>query len=183
MSFWKKKDNLIITGCVVGFFVGLAVWVDYCCVRAAFFSPASSSPLEVSFVDGNDKTMTLSQFKGKPTIVNIWATWCPVCVKKMGTLNRFAEKFKAQGGEVVSVSQDRGGIPVVRAYLDRNSYNNLDPYVDSSGQLLGAFGGRGLPTAIFLDAQGKELGRLEGGLDWESEELKRLIESYYGIRI
>lgn len=182
MSFWKKKDNLIISACVVAFFMGLAVWYDYCCVRAALFSPASS-PLEVTFVDGNDKSVTLSQFKGKPTIVNIWATWCPVCVKKMGTLNRFAEKFKAQGGEVISVSQDRGGIPVVRAYLDRNNYTNLPLYVDTSSQLLGAFGGRGLPTAIFLDAQGKEVGRLEGGLDWESDEVKRLIELYYGIRI
>lgn len=184
MSFWKKKDNLIITGFVVFFFIGLAVWYDYCCVRAAFFSAApSANAFEVPFLDENDKELNLSQFKGKPLVVSIWATWCPVCVKKMGTLNRFAEKFQAKGGAVLAVSQDRGGTSDVKAYYTRNGYNNLPIYIDSSGYLLNAFGGRGLPTAIFIDAQGKEVGRLEGGVDWESDEINQLINHYFGIKL
>ncbi len=184
MSFWKKKDNLVITGFVVLFFVGLGFWFDLCCVRAAFFPVNSSmSAFEIPFVDENQNQLTIDEFKGKPLVVNIWATWCPVCVKKMASLNRFAEKFKAQGGQVLAISQDRGGLSTVRAYYARNGYNNLPIYIDSTGHLLDAFGGRGLPTSIFIDAQGKEVGRIEGGVDWESPEMDSRVETYFGIKM
>ena len=184
MSFWKKKDNLIITGFVALFFIGLGTWYDWGCVRAAFFPAAAPmSAVEVPFVDQNQNQLTLSEFVGKPLVVNIWATWCPVCVKKMGGLNRFAQKFKEKGGEVLAISQDRGGITAIRAFYARNGYTNLPIYIDAAGHLLDAFGGRGLPTSVFIDAQGKEVGRIEGGLDWESDEMNSRIESYFGINM
>lgn len=183
MSFWKKKDNLIITGFVVLFFVGLAVWFDLCCVRAAFFSSSSANAFEVSFVDQNQQQLTLNQFKGKPVIINFWATWCPLCVKKMGGLNNFAEKFQAQGGQVLAISQDKGGISKVRAFYTRNGYNNLGIYLDATGHLLQAFGVKGLPTSIFIDAQGTEVGRLQGGFDWEGAKVSQMVTDYFGIRL
>ncbi len=184
MAFWKKKDNLIITGCVVLFFVGLTVWFDLCCVRAALLpSNSSMSAFQVPFLNEDQKQLTLDQFKGKPLIVNIWATWCPVCVKKMGSLNRFAGKFQAKGGQVLAISQDSGGLSTVRSFYTRNGYNNLAIYIDASGRLLDAFGGRGLPTSIFIDAQGKEVGRIEGGFDWEGSEMNGLLEQYFGIKL
>ncbi|HUX80653.1 MAG TPA: TlpA disulfide reductase family protein [Alphaproteobacteria bacterium] len=181
MSFWKKKDNLIISAFVVAFFVGLGVWYDLCCVRAAFFPAASSmSALEVPFVDQNQNQLTISEFVGKPLVVNLWATWCPSCVKKMGGFNRFAQKFQEKGGEVLNISQDRGGVSTVRAFYARNGYT-FPIYIEATGHLLDAFGGRGLPTSVFIDAQGKEVGRIEGGLDWEGEEMSRRIEDYFGI--
>ncbi len=156
MSFWKKKDNLIITGFVVLFFVGLGTWCNMGCVRAAFFPSATpTSAFEVPFLDQNQNQLTLSKFIGKPLVVNIWATWCPVCVKKMGGLNRFAQKFKEKGGEVLAISQDRGGITAIRAFYARNGYTNLPIYIEAEGRLLEAFGGRGLPTSIFIDKQGR----------------------------
>ena len=49
----------------------------------------SGPPVMIDIKEESD----LDQFKGKPLIVNFWATWCPVCVKKMGTLNNFSKKF------------------------------------------------------------------------------------------
>lgn len=184
MSFWKKKDNLIISGFVILFFIGLAVWYDFCCVRAAFFrSQPIANAYEIPFVDRDQKQLTLSQFKGKPLVVNFWATWCPVCVKKMGSLNNFAQKFQEKGGQVLAISQDRGGLSKVRAYYARNEYKDLEIYLDTSGYLMDAFGARGLPTSVFIDAQGKEVGRIEGGFDWESSEAKELVEEYFGIQL
>ena len=184
MSFWKKKDNLVITGFVVLFFAGLAVWFDLCCVRAAFFPVSSSgNAFEISFLNENQEQLTLDQFKGKPLVVNFWATWCPVCVKKMGTLNNFAKKFKEADGQVLAISQDKGGISTIRSYYARHGYKNLDIYIESMGHLMNSLGVRGLPTSIFIDAQGKEVGRLEGGVDWESSEIDGLIEKYFGIKL
>lgn len=184
MSFWKKKDNLIITSLVALFFVGLVYWYDLCSVRAAF-PPFSSTPptvAQIPFIDVNQKLVTLDQFKGKPLIINLWATWCPVCVKKMGTLNTFAKRFQDQGGQVITISQDNG-LDTVKAYFARHGYKNLPIYLDNSGQLMGALGGSGLPTSIFIDADGKELGRIAGGIDWESAPVHDMISKYYGIKV
>ena len=181
MSFWKKKDNLIITGFVVVFFVGLAVWLDLCCVNAAFFSSNSANPYQVTFVDKDQNSMTLNDFKGKPLVVNIWATWCPVCIKKMGGLHRFAEKFEAAGGQVLNISQDHS-VGVVRAFYARQDYR-FPIYLDNTGQLLDAFDGTGLPTTIFISAQGQEVGRIRGGFDWDSSEAAELVQSYFGLKI
>lgn len=184
MSFWKKKDNIIIVGFVLAFFVGLGVWYDRCCVGTALYPGNSSgNAFEIPFTDQHQKQQTLSQFKGKPLIVNFWATWCPSCVKRMGTLNRFAEKFQAAGGEVLAISQDNGGLSAVRAYYARNEYRNLPIYIEASGLLSGTFGIRGLPSTIFIDAQGKEVGRLEGAVDWDSNEVQDLVNQYFGMNI
>lgn len=184
MTFWKKKDNLIITGCVVLFFAGLAIWFDFCCVRASFFSESgSTSAFQLPFVDKDQKKLTLNDFKGKPLVVNFWATWCPLCVKKMPSFNRFAGKFQEKGGKVLAISQDRGGISKVRAYFTRNSFQNLDIYIEATGKLLSAFGGRGLPTTVFIDAQGNEVGRVTGGIDWDGAAGDDLIEKYFGINL
>jgi thiol-disulfide isomerase/thioredoxin len=180
MSFWKKKDNLIIIGFVVAFFIGLGIWYE-----GVPFSPgsASANPFEIPFVNQAQKPITLKEFKGKPLVLNFWATWCGVCVKKMGTLNRFAAKFQAMGGEVIAVSQDRGGLSIVQSYYTRNDYKNLAIYLEPSGQLANAFGVQGFPTSIFIDAQGKEVGRIAGGVDWESSDVNELIKQYFGLDI
>lgn len=180
MSFWKKKDNLFITGFVLAFFVGLGVWYG----GAPFLSnSASANAFDIPFVNEKQQQISLKEFKGKPVVLNFWATWCSVCVKKMGTLNRFAGKFQAKGGQVVAVSQDRGGIPTIRSYYTRNGYNNLAMYLEPSGQLANAFGVNGFPTTIFIDAQGKEIGRLVGGVDWESNEVTELVNQYFGMDV
>lgn len=180
MSFWKKKDNLIITGVVAAFFIGLLVWYKGNPITP---NSASANPFEMPFITKDQQQVNLNSFKGKPLIVNFWATWCSVCVKKMGTLNRFAEKFQAKGGQIVAISQDRGGIPVVESYFQRNGYNNLAIYLEPSGALGQALNVQGYPTTIFVDAQGNEIGRVAGGIDWESSEIQELIKQYYGIDV
>ncbi|MBX9786407.1 MAG: TlpA family protein disulfide reductase [Alphaproteobacteria bacterium] len=181
MSFWKKKDNLIITGFVVLFFAGLGIWLDLCCVNAAFYSSSTSSPSQVPFTDKDDNALTLSSFQGKPLVVNMWATWCPSCVKKMGSFHRFAEKFEAAGGQVLNISQDKNVGPV-RAYYARNAYH-FPIYLDKTGQLLDAFNGTGLPTTIFIDSSGQEVGRIRGGFDWDSAEATALVQKYFGLTL
>ncbi|MBY0293662.1 MAG: TlpA family protein disulfide reductase [Alphaproteobacteria bacterium] len=184
MSFWKKKDNLVITGFVVVFFIGLLSWSDLRWISAAISSTNSSmSGVDFPFIDQNQAEHTLSEFKGKPVIVSFWATWCPSCVKKMGSLDSFAKKFQEKGGEVLAISQDQGGISTIKSFYARRGYKNLPIYIESTGRLLNAFGARGLPTAIFIDAQGKEVGRIEGGLDWESSEFNNMITQYFGINL
>ena len=176
MSFWKKKDNLIITGFVVLFFAGLTVWLDLCCVNAAFYSSsATASPSQVPFVDKDENAQTLSNFQGTPLIVNMWATWCPVCLKKMAGFHRFTEKFEAAGGKVLNISQDRSAGPCVP--IMRVATFVFPVYLDTTGQLLDAFNGTGLPTTVFISSSGQEVGRIRGGFDWDSAEAQPVCKN------
>ncbi|HCC25496.1 MAG TPA: TlpA family protein disulfide reductase, partial [Holosporales bacterium] len=134
-----------------------------------------------TFIDKDQQSHTLKDFKGKPLVVNIWATWCPVCVKKMGGFHSFAEKFEAAGGQVLNISQDNS-MGAVRAFYARQGYN-FPIYLDNTGQLLDAFNGTGLPTSIFINAQGQEVGRIRGGFDWDSSEAASRVQEYFGLKI
>lgn len=181
MSFWKKKDNLIISGFVVLFFAGLAVWLDLCCVNAAFYSSSTLNPSQIPFIDKDENALTLDSFQGKPLVINMWATWCPVCIKKMGSFHRFTEKFEAAGGKVLNISEDKSINPV-RAYYVRSDFH-FPIYLDTTGQLLDALNGTGLPTTIFIDSSGKEVGRIRGGFDWDSTEATALVKKYFGLTL
>jgi thiol-disulfide isomerase/thioredoxin len=181
MSFWKKKDNLIITGFVAVFFVGLTYWYDLCPLRAAYQN-GSVDPLSIPFVDQNQKPHTLKEFQG-PMIINFWATWCPVCVKRMGSLNTFAKKFQEKGGQILTISED-SSFGIVKSYFARHQYTNLTSnYLDSDGKLMHALGASGLPTFIFIDAKGKEVARVSGGIDWESHEVRQMVKKHFDIDI
>jgi len=182
MQFWKKKDNLIIAGCVGLFFVMLLFCHDLSCVRAAF--PGGGSPaLHVSFLDKSGKPHTLAEFKGKPVIVNFWATWCPSCVQEMDSMNAFAKKFAAKGGRLVAISEDNGGSLTVQGFYTRHGYNNLPVYLDNNGALSSAFAASGLPTSILIDARGNEVARFSGAIDWEGPKMQELVRKHFGMKL
>ena len=180
MAFWKKKDNLIISAAVIIFLGGLFFWPNICALRAAFNMPSSSSVTQIEFFNEDGNVVTLEKFKGKPLIVSFWATWCPVCVKNMSSFNTFAKAFEAQGGKVISISED-SGMGVVKAYLARNGYTNLAAHLDNAGQLMTAYAAAGLPTTIFIDANGKEIERIVGGVDWGTPALQDFTFNLFGI--
>jgi thiol-disulfide isomerase/thioredoxin len=127
----------------------------------------------VEFDDPEGDPVTLAQFAGKPLLVNLWATWCAPCVKELPTLDRLSQRPGAP--QVVAVSQDMGPHASVAAFLDSRGINNLAAYQDPKMGLSGALGAEVLPTSILYDAQGREVWRYVGDLDWTSPEAARLL--------
>jgi len=124
-----------------------------------------------SFLDPSGKTITLAAFRGKPVLINLWATWCGPCVKEMPTLDTLA---KSGAIRVVAVSQDLGGAAKVTPFFEANGFTALEPYLDPKLALSSALGAN-LPTTILYDAQGHEIWRETGGYDWSGAAAKRLI--------
>ena len=125
------------------------------------------------FTDPDGKPAKLADFKGKPVLVNLWATWCAPCVKELPTLDRLA---RSGGVKVVAVSQDDAPHASVVAFLQAHHIATLEPYQDSKMGLSGALGpDTVLPTSILVDASGKEVWRYVGDLDWTSPEAAKLL--------
>lgn len=124
--------------------------------------------------DGPDgKPVKLADFKGRPVLVNLWATWCAPCVKELPTLDKLE---KTDGISVVAVSQDTAPHASVVAFLQQHQISTLKPYQDPKMSLSGALGpDTVLPTSILIGADGKEVWRYIGDLDWTSPEAAKLL--------
>lgn len=129
---------------------------------------------DVAFKDPNGGDVTLGDFRGKPLLVNLWATWCAPCVKELPTLDRLS---RSKGGalQVLAISQDMGPHPSVEAFLATHKIDDLKSYQDSKMALSGALGAEVLPTSILYDARGREVWRYVGDLDWTSPDAARLL--------
>ncbi|HLZ64618.1 MAG TPA: TlpA disulfide reductase family protein [Aliidongia sp.] len=138
-------------------------------------TPPAPAP-DVAFSDGDNATLGFKDFKGKVTLVNLWATWCAPCVKEMPSLEALK---KARGGadfDVVTISQDRGGRKVVDPFFEKNGLSALPRYTDADNAVGHALHIRGLPTTVLLDRDGNEIGRFEGGADWAGRDAQALID-------
>jgi thiol-disulfide isomerase/thioredoxin len=127
----------------------------------------------IVFTDPEGEETTLASFAGRPTLVNLWASWCAPCVKELPTLDQLSRE-RGASLNVVAINEDNGPKASVIAFLQANRIVNLDPYQDSKMALSGALAPV-LPTSILYDASGKEVWRYVGDLDWTSPEAAKLL--------
>jgi thiol-disulfide isomerase/thioredoxin len=139
---------------------------------------------DTAFTDAEGKPVSFADFKGKPVVVNLWATWCQPCLREMPSLDRLQAKFDEKL-TVAAVSEDHGGAQRVGPFVAALGLQKLKIYLDPQSDVGHAFKVRGLPTSIVIDAQGRVVGRVEGAAEWDSEAmlavLKPLIESGAGV--
>lgn len=114
--------------------------------------------------DYDGKTVRLTDFAGKPLVINSWAAWCPFCRKE---LVDFAVVQKEFGDKVVIIAIDRAeSLETAKKYTDELSVTNgmiflLDP-TDSFYQSLGGFS---MPETIFVDKNGNIVEHKRGPVD------------------
>jgi thiol-disulfide isomerase/thioredoxin len=123
-------------------------------------NPASNAPIDES------------AFAGKPVLLNLWATWCAPCVKEMPLLEALAGEERRL--KVLTASQDLGQPDKVLAYFEKERFQRIEPWLDREGALGFHFGG-GLPVSVLYDAEGKEVWRVMGDLDWGDPEVRGAI--------
>ena len=124
--------------------------------------------------DGGD--FDLTGFRGRPVLVNLWASWCAPCVKELPTLQKL-EEAQAKEGKlgVIAVSQDMAPKSSVDAFLEGKGLARFAAYHDPEMALTGALGVQVMPTTILYDAAGKEVWRYVGDLDWTGAEARALL--------
>lgn len=127
----------------------------------------------LGFTTLDGKPATLADFRGKPVLVNLWATWCGPCVAEMPTLAATAQALKGKVA-VIAVSQDLDGAAKVTPFLAGRKLDTLPVYLDPKLGLSTHYRAN-LPTTILYDATGKEIWRVTGGFDWAGAEAQKLL--------
>jgi thiol-disulfide isomerase/thioredoxin len=145
---------------------------------AKFVVPAEAAPAPAtSFLDAQGAPKRIADFRGKVTVVNLWATWCAPCVIEMPTLAKLAASYEGKPVQVVVVSVDRPqDADKARAFIAKHA--PLAFYHDPNMALPFAFKppAAGMPTTIIYGADGVERGRLAGDADWSGKDAKALID-------
>jgi thiol-disulfide isomerase/thioredoxin len=108
-------------------------------------------------------SLAMASFKGKPLLINFWATWCPPCVEELPLLNGFYKQNASKGWQVLGLAIDQPS--AVRNFLQKNPLNfpialaGLEgtDLVKSLGNLAG-----GLPFTVLFGANGQLLHRKMG---------------------
>lgn len=134
-----------------------------------------SEVAKLRFSDGAGKPTSLAAFHGRFVLLNVWATWCPPCVEEMPTLDRLQAMLGGPGFEVVALSIDHGALPVVRDFFDRTGIKHLQPYMDTFGDTLSNLAVAGVPLTLFIDREGREIGRKAGPAAWDDPRMVELI--------
>jgi thiol-disulfide isomerase/thioredoxin len=132
-------------------------------------------PAVAAFEDAQGRGRSLADFKGEVVILNIWATWCVPCRREMPALDRLQAKLGGPAFQVVPVSIDRGGIETVRKFYGEIGAQNVGIYIDRSGQVLRTLAAVGLPTTVFIDRTGREIGRVVGAAEWDASEIVEFL--------
>jgi thiol-disulfide isomerase/thioredoxin len=116
-----------------------------------------------SFPGLDGRPLALASLRGKPLVLNFWATWCAPCIKEMPQFDRFHQAYAARGWQVVGLAIDSD--TAVAEFLKRMPVHYPVAVAGMEGaELMLALGnGHGaLPFTVGLDAQGRVLGRRLG---------------------
>jgi thiol-disulfide isomerase/thioredoxin len=146
--------------------------------QAFSFSGQPIAVTDLKFVDGTGKSISLSDFRGRSLLLNIWATWCLPCRKEMPSLDRLQAKFDPQKFLVLPLSIDRGGVPAVEKFYEQLGVKSLGIYNDQSATALQQLSLRGIPATLLINPEGREVGRKLGPADWDSAEVAAILQEH-----
>jgi thiol-disulfide isomerase/thioredoxin len=129
---------------------------------------------DFTFTDPSGKKLRTLDLKGKPLLINLWATWCGPCVLEMPTLDALAAA-KAGKLQVLTVSQDLDQADAVGAFFNDRKLTRLAPWLDPENVLSQHYGTGVLPTTVLYDAEGREVWRMIGSHDWSGPRTDAML--------
>lgn len=175
-SLFRAYTTLVMTSLVVALLL-----VTGAIAQAA--APAPARPAgevavgerlrEATLQGLNGPPRALATFRGKPLIINVWASWCDPCRAEMASLDRLAWLDVARSFSIIGISTDDDPQQAL-AWL-RASNATLSQYIDHQLQMETMLGASHIPLTVLIDAQGRVREKIYGSRQWDSPESLALI--------
>lgn len=123
----------------------------------------------------------LSDFRGKPLLINVWASWCGPCRSEMGSLERLFWRYEGKKFTMIGISTD--DYPEKATAFLQKSPSSFAHFIDKRLELENMLGANRLPLTVLVDAKGRVVGKYYGAKDWDSPEARAAIGKAFGIRL
>ena len=167
--------RLVLGGAAVAALAGLsAAWpVQAAAAHTARPWPAGKPTPEFALTDLEGKVWTLAALRGKPVLLNFWASWCEPCRTEMPSLERLATRHERAGLTVLAVNY-REALPAIQRFLGVQPVS-LPILLDREGDAAAAWTPRVFPTTVLIDRRGTPRQQVLGGLDWLGADAAALV--------
>jgi thiol-disulfide isomerase/thioredoxin len=125
----------------------------------------------------NGPSRKLSAFRGKPLIINVWASWCGPCRAEMASLERLAWHEEARRFTIIGISTDDD--PRAANALLARTNATIGHFIDRRLELENMLGAARIPLTVLVDAEGRVLEKVYGARAWDSPESLRMIDGVF----
>ena len=125
-------------------------------------------------------SLLLSDYRDKPLIINVWASYCPPCLTEMGSLERLQKRF-SQDLNVIGISID--DYPDRAKNFLRKAKTTFPHYIDHELRLENMLGADTIPLTLLIDAHGRVLHKVRGSREWDSPDIIEAIGKVFNIKM
>ncbi|MGI2111775.1 TlpA family protein disulfide reductase [Shewanella frigidimarina] len=136
-------------------------------------------PFPIALVDFTDlvgQSVNFEQYKGKVVVVNLWATWCPPCVRELPALNRLNQTLNAEHFALLPISIDAEAVAIVQPFLESLGLGEFNSYFDPQQQLRDVFPLDTIPATFILNEQGELVAYVRSYVDWDDSNVATFLE-------
>ena len=145
-------------------------------LRKFIFSDGTKTLPNPVVLDMNENVVEIGS-NNDILVINFWATWCAPCKKEMPSLNNLAENMKYDDVRIITVASGRNSKEAIESFFSDNDLVNLNKFRDPRGKIAMSYGVTALPTTVVIDPSGKEIGRIIGDIDWNTENIRAFFRN------
>jgi thiol-disulfide isomerase/thioredoxin len=163
--------------------IGRVLIVAFLCLAGATLKAGADSgqevaigaPLQEATLSGlNGPTRRLSTYRGKPLLINVWASWCGPCKQEMASLERLAWRDQSRYFAIIGISTDDEADRALSFLKTSNA--TISHFLDRGLQMEHMLGASRLPLTVLVDANGRILEKVYGAREWDAPEALQLID-------
>lgn len=129
---------------------------------------------DFTFPGLDGKMVSLSDYKGKVVLLNIWATWCPPCVEEMPSMQRLNKELGGEDFKILAVSIDGSGADAVAPFMKKYRLG-FPALLNPDGTVQTLYATTGIPESFIIDKEGILVQKVIGAKDWAAPETIRFI--------
>ena len=134
---------------------------------------------EATIIGLNGPARKLSEFRGKPLVINVWASWCGPCRMETASLDRLAWLEDARHFNIIGISTD--DYPERASAWLQDSNATINQFIDTRLQMENMLGASRLPLTVLVGADGRVLHKIYGAREWDSPESLQLLRAAFHI--
>ena len=131
---------------------------------------------DFTFPGPDGKKISLSDYRGKLVLLNVWATWCAPCVAEMPSMEKLYRELKGEDFELVAVSIDETGAEAVTPFM-KNHKLSFPVLLDTRGDIKSLYQVTGIPESFIIDKNGMIVEKIVGPRDWATTSAIRFFRN------
>lgn len=166
----KRCSNLTFTFLIL--WILMAFSFAHCAKGKSDLAPTLAPDFTLKTLD--EEEITLSKLRGKPILLDFWATWCGPCRESIPHLISLYQTYQEKGAEVIGISMDKGDTEKVKNFV--KSMDIPYPIAIASPEVIQKYRVTILPTTIFIDKEGKIHEKIVGFNPKIAERMRTLME-------